>query len=80
MATGWHGNGLVTVSAAVRLIPRPPALVLSRNTKMSDLKNDHICLMNIEALYTCGYKNKTHVITPMYFLLPYSMYDLRQEH
>ena len=27
----------LTVSAAVRLIPRPPALVLSRNTKMSDL-------------------------------------------
>ena len=54
MATDWHGNGLVTVSAAVRLIPRPPALVLSRNTKMSDLKNDHMCLMNIKALYTCG--------------------------
>jgi len=26
---------LLTVSAAVRLIPRPPALVLRRNTKMS---------------------------------------------
>ena len=28
---------ILTVSAAVRLIPRPPALVLRRNTKMSDL-------------------------------------------
>lgn len=29
----------ITVSAAVRLIPRPPARVLSKNTKMSDLDN-----------------------------------------
>ena len=30
--------GCLTVSAAVRLIPRPPARVLSKNTKMSALK------------------------------------------
>ena len=42
MVTGQHGNRLVTVSAAGRLIPSPPALVLSRNTKISDLQNDNV--------------------------------------
>lgn len=36
---------LLTVSAAVRLIPSPPALVLSRNTNMSDLRwNTYTCI------------------------------------
>ena len=30
----------LTVSAAVRLMPSPPARVLNRNTKMSSLKSD----------------------------------------
>ena len=33
-----HSVCCLTVSAAVRLMPRPPALVLSRNTNISDLQ------------------------------------------
>lgn len=39
---------MLTVSAAVRLIPKPPALVLSKNTNMSALEenkcDDYRCI------------------------------------
>ena len=67
MVTGQHGNKLVTVSAAVRLIPSPPALVLSRNTKMSDLQNDNV-------LSECKLvaRNKIHVNFILYHVEPYT--------
>lgn len=47
---------LLTVSAAVRLIPSPPALVLSRNTKMSFLqkREGYFKRKNWNEKVTCG--------------------------
>ena len=50
---------VLTVSAAVRFIPSPPALVLSRNTKMSDLgrETDTCTQMNQELSKTSRLSN-----------------------
>ena len=39
----------ITVSAAVRLIPKPPARVLSRNTNISDLGKHLLFLMDVHS-------------------------------
>lgn len=44
----------LTVSAAVRLIPSPPALVLNRNTKMSFLKKRGKNMLGGKGIMQCG--------------------------
>jgi hypothetical protein len=41
----------LTVSAAVKLMPRPPALVLSKNTKMSDRDWKSATISRLSAIF-----------------------------